>query len=99
VRASDWTRAVVVNHEQVVLGILDEQTLSRFRADPVTADSVMRVGPATVRAHEDLEPLVHRLHERDIPAVLVTDPDGRLLGVLVREDVDDVLSRQPATPG
>jgi len=53
------------------------------------------MGPTTVRASEDLMPLLGRMHQRDVAAVLVTDPDGRLLGVLVREDADRVISDHP----
>jgi CBS domain-containing protein len=94
VLASDWTRAVVVNDQGVVLGVLDEKTLARRDIDRTSAETVMRLGPTTVRAHEDLEPLLGRMQKRDVAAVLVTDPDGRLLGVLVRDDAHQALSRQ-----
>jgi Mg/Co/Ni transporter MgtE len=95
VSASDWTRAVVVNDQHVVLGVLDEKTLIHGSQDDAPARSVMRMGPTTVRASEDLMPLLGRMHQRDVAAVLVTDPDGRLLGVLVREDADRVISDHP----
>ena len=46
-----WGHCVVVNTERVVLGLLDQHALER--ADDVTAEAVMTVGPGTVRAHED----------------------------------------------
>ena len=42
----------------------------------------MQPGPTTVRANEPLEPLLDRMGERNVAEVLVTTPDGRLLGVV-----------------
>jgi CBS domain-containing protein len=53
----------------------------------------MRIGPPTVRASEELAPLVERMSAREIDSILVTDPDGRLLGVMVRTDAEGVLAR------
>ena len=92
VSASEWTRAVVVNDERVVLGLLDEETLAQASNDTTTTEAVMRPGPTTVRAHEDLAPLLDRMQRRRTSAVLVTDADGHLLGVLVRDDADRALT-------
>ena len=89
VRASQWDRCVVVNDAHVVMGLLDQRALGSD--DELTADTVMRVGPATVRADEDLPGLLHRMHARRVASMLVTDPEGRLLGVLMRDDADRVL--------
>jgi predicted transcriptional regulator len=88
--SSTCSRCVVVNDEHVVLGVLDQETLGG--ADDTTAAAVMKLGPTTVRAHEDLGPLVHRMHERRVGSVLVTEPGGRLLGLLVLDDGDRALS-------
>jgi CBS domain-containing protein len=58
----------------------------------------MRLGPTTVRGHEDLHELVYRVHERHAASVLVTDPDGLLLGVLVRDDADRALAGMSPEP-
>ena len=97
VSSSDWTRVVVVNHERVVLGLLDEERLSHPDANQTTVETVMRVGPTTVRAHDDLKGLIQRMHVRQVSAVLVTNPEGRLLGVLIREDADRVLGDRAST--
>lgn len=89
-QASAWDRCLVVNEARVVLGVLDEQGLAG--ADDAVAEAVMRLGPTTVRADEDLAGLLRRMHERDTASVLVTDPDGRLIGVLVRGDGDHAIS-------
>jgi CBS domain-containing protein len=88
---SDWTGCVVVNSARVVLGVLGAQDLAA--AGELAAGSVMRIGPPTVRASEELAPLVERMSAREIDSILVTDPDGRLLGVMVRTDAEGVLAR------
>lgn len=40
----------------------------------------MRGGPATFRPDEPVEKMARRMRERGASAVLVTTPDGRLLG-------------------
>jgi CBS domain-containing protein len=46
------------------------------------ADEAMSFGPTTIRASEPVEHLVEALREEPDAAVLVTDPEGRLLGLL-----------------
>jgi hypothetical protein len=52
----------------------------------------MEAGPGTVRPDSLLEPLVDRLIRRDRPNVLVTTPQGKLLGVLVRDEAQRLLA-------
>ena len=52
----------------------------------------MEPGPGTVRADTLLKPLVDRLTRRDIPHVLVTTPQGQLLGLLIRDEAKRVLA-------
>nr|WP_210570617.1 CBS domain-containing protein [Streptomyces sp. GESEQ-4] len=53
----------------------------------------MRPGPATVRADEPLVPLLERMTRAGTDAVPVTDPEGRLLGLLEREDLERAVVR------
>jgi hypothetical protein len=48
----------------------------------------MEPGPSTVRPDAALEPLVGRMRKKSTPQVLVTDPQGVLIGVLFFEDAD-----------
>ena len=74
----------VVSEDAVVLGRLRPRHLDR---DPDRrADEVMEPGPATVRARESLEPLLDRMRKRSVREVLVTTPEGRLLGAVRLED-------------
>lgn len=74
---------IVVNDQQIVLGRIKPRSTS---ADPSTlAEAVMETGPTTVRAHEPLTPLLERMTRRKVREIIVTTPEGRLLGV-VRAD-------------
>jgi CBS domain-containing protein len=71
---------LVVNPENVVLGRVRP---ARY-AGGVTAEEVMEPGPTTVRAHEPLDDLLSRMERRRVGEVVVTTPEGRLLGVVRR---------------
>jgi CBS domain-containing protein len=90
VEGSGEDRCVVVSDTGVVLGVLD----GTVRGDESRAAAdAMRSGPTTVRAHEDLDGLLERMHRRNVNSVLVTDPEGRLLGIFHRDDGDAVAAR------
>ena len=72
---------IVLNDERVVLG----RVRRGDRDDPdQTAEAVMEPGPATVRAHEPLDELLARMARRGVAEVIVTTPEGVLLGVVRR---------------
>ena len=86
VRGAGWDRCVVVNEERVVLGLLREKELA---SDPeATAEEAMRSGPTTVRPDTPAEKMAERMRKRGTASVLVTTPDGRLIGLLYRKDAD-----------
>ncbi len=86
-RRAGWDRCVVVNGERVVLGLLREGDLAS--SDPEAAvEGVMRNGPATFRPNEPVGKLAKRMRERGASAVLVTTSDGKLVGLLYREDAE-----------
>ena len=86
VRAAGWDACVVVNKERVVLGLLREKELASDAK--ATAEEVMRNGPATFRPDEPLEKMAKRMRERGARTVLVTTSDGRLVGLVYREDAE-----------
>jgi CBS domain-containing protein len=85
-RAAGWETSVVVAGDSVVVG--------RLRSPGWDTDAgamvgeVMEPGPTTVRPDAELEPLVGRMRKRGTPQVLVTDPQGVLIGVLFFEDAN-----------
>lgn len=54
----------------------------------------MRNGPATFRPNEPVEKMAKRMQDREATAVLVTTPDGRLVGLLYRKDVEQLAGVQ-----
>lgn len=88
-QAAGWDTCVVVAGDSVVVG--------RLRAPAwdtkveATVGEVMEPGPTTVRPDAALEPLVGRMRKKSTPQVLVTDPQGVLVGVLFFEAADDLV--------
>ncbi len=92
VRKIGWDRCVVVSKERVVLGLLREKELS---SDPeVSVEEAMRNGPATFRPNEPVVKMAKRMRERGARTVLVTTSDGRLVGLLYREDAEHLAGEQ-----
>jgi CBS domain-containing protein len=86
VGAAGWDNCLVVNEERVILGRIGERALRESGAR--TAEEAMSAGPGTVRPNEPLARLLERMRKRGLAAVPVTTPDGRLVGVLRREDAE-----------
>jgi CBS domain-containing protein len=86
VRRAGFDRCVVVSKGGIVLGLLPEKELA---SDPeATAEEAMRNGPATFRPNEPVEKIAKRIRDRGASAVLVTTSDGKLMGLLYREDAE-----------
>jgi rhodanese-related sulfurtransferase/CBS domain-containing protein len=82
---------VVVDDTGVVLGLLPGEALGL--RDEAVRDEIEE-SPPTVRADEPLHELAARMRKDDAVSVLVTDPDGHLLGLARRDDVER-LDREP----
>ena len=79
-RSADWEMAVVVNERRVVLGRL---RFSRLDVDSMlSAFEAMEPGPVTVHADAELDVTLRRLADRHVETVIVSTPDGELLGLL-----------------
>jgi Mg/Co/Ni transporter MgtE len=92
VRAAGWDACVVVNDQRVVLGLLRAEELQRGQDEPI--EQVMRPGPSTFRPHVLIEELAHFMIHHDLPTSPVTTSDGRLVGLLRREDAARVALEQ-----
>jgi CBS domain-containing protein len=75
---------VVIAGQGTVVGILRADRISA--SEQALAAEVMQPGPATVRAHEDLDATRQRMRERHVAHLLVTTPDGTLIGVVNAAD-------------
>src|SRR3954467_6646159 len=86
--------SVVVDAHGVIVGRVRTEQLGE---EPGTrVENVMKPGPTTVRADEPLQALVERMNKGDIPSILVSDPDGVLLGKLERADAERELAARAA---
>jgi CBS-domain-containing membrane protein len=97
VAASPYGFALVVAADTTLLGRLRAAALDD---DPtVHAEQVMEPGPSTVRPDRPLAELAKRMRDHDLTVMLVTDPEGRLLGVLPRGLAEQTLGVPVAPQG
>ena len=91
VKESPYGFALVIAEGGCLLGRLRGSALAV--CDPgSTAEAVMESGPSTVRPDKELGALVKRLDERGLMFAIVTDPEGRLAGVVRRSEAEAFLS-------
>ncbi len=83
--AAGWDACVVVNDERVVLGLLRAEELRKGHEERV--ERVMRPGPSTFRPHVSIDDIAKFMVTHDLPNSPITTSDGRLVGLLRREDV------------
>jgi CBS domain-containing protein len=84
VRASGWETCIVVNEQGIVLGQLGRKAL---RADSdQTVEEAMTDGPSTVRPSIGVSALLERMTDKGVTSFVVTTSDGKLVGVVLRDD-------------
>ena len=88
VRAAGWDACVVVNSERVVFGLLRAEQLAAEGNGPV--ERFMRPGPSTFRPNVPIEEMAEYMIEHDLVSCPITTNDGRLVGLLRREDAAKV---------
>ncbi|HEY4865964.1 MAG TPA: CBS domain-containing protein [Candidatus Dormibacteraeota bacterium] len=82
--ASGWEAAVVVNEERVVLGLLRKKELA---GDPgQLVERAMRPGPSTSRPYVAIAEMARFMTEHNLDSSPITTSDGRLVGLLLKED-------------
>lgn len=87
VAASPYGFALVVHDGDLVLGRLRMSAIKEAPGEE-RAEEAMSPGPSTVRADTDAGELAGRLAKRDLRTTIVTTPEGRLLGVVRRTDLE-----------
>ena len=73
-----------MNDERVVLGLLRGRELDSD--GDARVEDVMRSGPSTFRPHVAIQEMADYLVEHDLADAPITASDGRLVGVLRRDD-------------
>jgi CBS domain-containing protein len=94
-RDTGWDRCAVVNEERIVLGLLREKDLAPDLE--ATAEDAMRPGPTTVRPDTPAGKMAERMRKRGAASVLVTTPDGELVGLVHRSDAEQAADEQART--
>ena len=82
--AAGFEAAVVVNGEGVVLGLLRKRELAG-EPDRLVEDA-MRPGPSTFRPHVAIAEMAAFMRDHHLDSSPITTSDGRLAGLLLRED-------------
>jgi CBS domain-containing protein len=86
VRDAGWDACVVVNAERIVFGLLCARELSGSDDDGRSVEHVMRPGPSTFRPNVSIQEMAAFMTEHDLVSSPITSSDGRLIGMLRRED-------------
>jgi Mg/Co/Ni transporter MgtE len=86
VRATGWDTCFVVNEQKVVLGRLGRRALAS--GGETTVEDAMTDGPSTVRPSMGLRALVERMRENDLTSYPITTSDGRLVGLVLRDEAE-----------
>jgi CBS domain-containing protein len=83
--AAGWDACVVVSQDRVVLGLLRARELD---ADPdLPVEQVMRPGPSTYRPFVSVQDMRRTMTERNLDSSPVTTSDGKLVGLVRKQDV------------
>jgi CBS domain-containing protein len=85
-----WEVCAIVDCDGIVVGRLRASVLGGH--DDQLVEEVMEPGPSTVRPDDLLQPLVERMEHRDAPHVMVTTPQGSLIGILFRDEARRLLA-------
>jgi predicted transcriptional regulator len=92
VRAGDWGTCIVVNDQRIVFGRLFKEQLE---GDPnARVGDVMRQGTSTFRPNVSAAKILDHMDRRHHETSLVTTSDGRLVGLVLREDVERAAGRR-----
>lgn len=82
---------IVVDNRGVVLGRLSGEVLT---GDPEEAvENVMEPGPSTFRPNVPLLEMAEYMQRHKLDDALVTTSDGRFVGVVKREEVEEAVRR------
>jgi hypothetical protein len=84
--ASPYGFALALSPGSVVLGRVHRSRLADAGA---SVEALLEPGPSTIRPHTPIEDLAARLARSDARTLIVTDPEGKLLGIVRRGDIDD----------
>ena len=88
IAASPYAFALVLGSDDVLLGRLRASGSGR------SVEQSMEPGPSTIRPDTSIEHVAHTMAEHNLKTMLVTTPEGRLIGVVRREDAEATSERK-----
>ena len=83
---SPYGFALVTTAAGLLLGRLRASALTVPPDTPV--EQVMEAGPSTVRPDTPADQLAQRLHDRNLKTAIMTTPEGKLIGIARRADLE-----------
>ena len=86
---SGWDTCFVIDDWRVVLGRLGRRAM--LGREDVLAEEAMTLGPSTIRPSARLGDMVERMRQQNLQNLPVTTSDGRLFGLLTRQDAEEAL--------
>jgi CBS domain-containing protein len=86
IKASPYPFALMTSDGGTVLGRLPASALDAGSEEPV--EDLAEPGPKTFRPHHSAEHVAGQLADKNLRWAVVTTPEGRLLGVASREDLE-----------
>lgn len=97
-KVADVTRRLGDERSAIIVTCDDGSVIGRIQADQLDdpaalVGDVMEPGPTTVRHDEFLPDLVERMQQRRVGAILVTDPSGKLIGIMHRAAAEEAIER------
>lgn len=90
-RAAGHDLAVVTTEHGVVLGLLRREHLDG--AEGSTAEDAMQPGPSTFRPNVPIAEMAEYMTKHDLDSAPITTSDGKLVGVLFRDDAERAAER------
>lgn len=86
-------QSYVMDHERRLLGTVSLKDL--VLANPeVHVGQIMKPEPISVSTNTDQEEVARVLRDHHLPAVPVVDNEGRLVGIITKDDVVDILEEE-----
>jgi CBS domain-containing protein len=85
IEESPYGFALVEAEDGTLLGRLRRSAIEAGK----TAEEVMSPGPSTVRPDADVDELRGKLDAKDLKTAIVSTPEGRLIGVVLRKALDE----------
>ena len=80
---------MVVDERGIVLGRLRRRALADD--SNATVEETMTEGPSTVRPSIGIEAIVERMRKSNLTSFVVTTSDGKLVGLVLRDEAEDRL--------